>query len=125
LENLRLEGEEKIAIDILMRTVEDPIRKIAENAGKDGAVIASEVKKLPEAQGYDAQNDKYVDMMGVGIVDPAKVVRSCVQNAVSAASMLLTTECVVVEKPEDKCKCNDSHGHDGGMGGMGGMSGMY
>ena len=118
LENLKLEGEEKIAIDILLRTIEDPIRKIAENAGKDGAVIASEVKKLPTSQGYDALNDKYVDMMEVGIIDPAKVVRSCIQNAVSAASMLLTTECVVVEKPEAKaCNCSDGHAGNG-MGGM-------
>ena len=122
LENLKLEGEEKIAIDILLRTIEDPIRKIAENAGKDGAVIASEVKKLPTSQGYDALNDKYVDMMEVGIIDPAKVVRSCIQNAVSAASMLLTTECVVVDKPEEKsCNCNDHAGSAGIGGGMGGM----
>ncbi|MFA5086777.1 MAG: chaperonin GroEL [Candidatus Paceibacterota bacterium] len=118
LEDLKLEGEEKIAIDILIRTIEDPIRKIADNAGKDGAVIASEVKKLSGAQGYDAQNDKYVDMIGEGIIDPAKVVRSCVQNAVSAASMLLTTECVVVEKPDDKCKCNDHNSSAGNMGNM-------
>jgi len=119
LENLKLEGEEKIAIDILMRTMEDPIRKIADNAGKDGSVIANEVKKQSGAYGYNALDDKYeTSMIEVGIIDPAKVVRSCVQNAVSAASMLLTTECVVVEKPENKtCNC----GNEPNAGGMGGM----
>ncbi|MFA5013068.1 MAG: chaperonin GroEL [Candidatus Paceibacterota bacterium] len=124
LGELKLKGEEKVAIDILMRTLEDPIRKIADNAGKDGAVVASEVKKMAAAHGYNAAEDKYEDLMEVGIIDPTKVVRSCIQNAVSAASMLLTTECVVVEKPEEKnCNCGD--GHAGGAGGMGGMGGMY
>jgi chaperonin GroEL len=123
LANLNLAGEEKIAIDILNRVMEDPIRKIAENAGKDGAVIASEVKKQSGDYGYNALDDKYEEsMVNAGIIDPAKVVRSCIQNAVSAASMLLTTECVVVEKPEDKCKCND---HGAAAAGMGGMGGMY
>ena len=113
LSSLKLEGEEKIAIDILNRVLEEPIRKIAENAGKDGAVIAAEVKKLPLTHGYNAQDDKFEDFMETGIVDPAKVVRSCIENAVSAASMLLTTECIVVEKPEEKdCKCN--HQETGG-----------
>lgn len=122
LENLKLEGEEKIAIDILMRTMEDPIRKIADNAGKDGSVIANEVKKQSGAYGYNALEDKYeTSMIEAGIIDPAKVVRSCIQNAVSAASMLLTTECVVVEKPENKtCNCGNEH-NAGGMSGMGGM----
>jgi chaperonin GroEL len=123
LSELKLEGEEKIAIDILMRVLEDPIRKIADNAGKDGSVIASEVKKQSGDYGYNALDDKYEEsMVKAGIIDPAKVVRSCIQNAVSAASMLLTTECVVVDKPEEKsCGCNDhsSAGMGGGMPGMG------
>ncbi|MFA5178198.1 MAG: chaperonin GroEL [Candidatus Paceibacterota bacterium] len=123
LEELKIEGEEKVAIDILIRTMEDPIRKIADNAGKDGSVIANEVKKKTGDYGYNAEDDKYEEsMISAGIIDPAKVVRSCIQNAVSAASMLLTTECVVVDKPEEKK--NDSHGA-GGMPGMGGMGGMY
>jgi chaperonin GroEL len=99
---LKLKGEEKIAIEILQKSLEEPIRKIAENAGKDGAVISAEVKKLSFNEGYNALEDKFEDFMETGIVDPAKVVRSCVENAVSAASMLLTTECIVVEKPEEK-----------------------
>ncbi|MFA5368803.1 MAG: chaperonin GroEL [Candidatus Paceibacterota bacterium] len=122
LSELKLEGEEKISIDILIRVLEDPIRKIADNAGKDGSVIVSEVKKQQGDYGYNALDDKYEEsMVKAGIIDPAKVVRSCIQNAISAASMLLTTECVVVDKPEEK-----SNDHSAaGMGGMGGMGGMY
>lgn len=102
LNDSNIEGEERIAVNILERVLEEPIRKIAHNAGKDGAVIAAEVKKLPLNHGYNAFDDRFEDFMETGIVDPAKVVRSCIENAVSAASMLLTTECIVVEKPEEK-----------------------
>ncbi len=123
LSELKLEGEEKISIDILIRVLEDPIRKIADNAGKDGSVIVSEVKKQQGDYGYNALDDKYEEsMVKAGIIDPAKVVRSCIQNAISAASMLLTTECVVVDKPEEKSSNDHSAA---GMGGMGGMGGMY
>ncbi len=115
LKESKIQGEERIAVDILERTLEEPIRIIAQNAGKDGAVIAAEVKKLPEAQGYNAFDDKFEDFMETGIVDPAKVVRSCIENAVSAASMLLTTECIVVDKPEQK---DDKPEIGGGMPGM-------
>ncbi|HOI59938.1 MAG TPA: chaperonin GroEL [Candidatus Pacearchaeota archaeon] len=116
LETLELEGEEQVGVEIMKRTLEEPIRKISENAGKDGAVIASEVKKLAKDEGYDALNDKFVNMYEAGIVDPTKVVRSCIQNSLSAASMLLTTECVVAEKKEE----NPAPAPQ-----MGGMGGMY
>jgi chaperonin GroEL len=106
LDGLKLEAEEQLGVEIMRRTLEEPIRKIAENAGKDGAVIASEVKKLSFEEGYDALNDKFVNMYESGIVDPTKVVRSCVQNSLSAASMLLTTECVVAEIKEEKPDIN-------------------
>ncbi|MDD2909853.1 MAG: chaperonin GroEL, partial [Candidatus Pacebacteria bacterium] len=106
LDELELEGEEQVGVEIMRRTLEEPIRKIAENAGKDGAVIAFEVKKLSFEEGYDALNDKFVNMYESGIVDPTKVVRSCVQNSLSAASMLLTTECVVAEIKEEKPDIN-------------------
>ncbi|OQB10709.1 MAG: 60 kDa chaperonin [Parcubacteria group bacterium ADurb.Bin216] len=119
LEDAKIKGEEKIGFDILKRVLEDPIRKIADNAGKDGSVIAAEIKRAPVNTGYNAAEDKFEDFMEAGIFDPAKVTRSCLQNAVSAASMLLTTECLVVDKPESKdCSCN-SHGGMPGMGGMG------
>jgi chaperonin GroEL len=106
LDELELEGEEQVGVEIMKRTLEEPIRKIAENAGKDGAVIASEVKKFSFEEGYDALNDKFVNMYESGIVDPTKVVRSCIQNSLSAASMLLTTECVVAEIKEEKPDIN-------------------
>ena len=115
LEDLKIKGEEKIGADIVRRALEDPLRKIADNAGKDGSVIVAEVKAMEPTRGYDALEDKYVDMIEEGIIDPAKVVRSCIENALSAASMLLTTECIVVDKPEEKkCDC-----HDHGMNNMG------
>ena len=119
LEGLKFRGEEKIGLAILKRSLEEPIRKIAENAGKDGAVIAAEVKKLSQNQGYNAATDTFEDLVKAGIVDPSKVVRACLQNAISAASMLLTTECVVVEKESEKGVPGA-----GGMGGMG-MPGGY
>lgn len=119
LEDAKIKGEEKIGFDILKRVLEDPIRKIADNAGKDGSVIAAEIKRAPANTGYNAAEDKFEDFMEAGIFDPAKVTRSCLQNAVSAASMLLTTECLVVDKPESKdCSCTP-HGGMPGMGGMG------
>jgi len=94
--------EEKIGIDILKKALAEPIRQIAQNAGKDGSVIAAEVMKGEGNFGYDAATDVFCDLIQAGIVDPTKVVRSALENAVSAASMFLTTEAVVVEKREDK-----------------------
>lgn len=117
LDTLQVDGEEKIGLNILRRALEEPIRQIAQNAGKDGAVVAEEAKKHEGAYGYNAASDKYEDLIQAGIVDPTKVVRSALQNAVSAASMLLTTECVVAEEPEEK-KSSPMGGMPGGMGGM-------
>ena len=119
LEDIKLKGEEKIGANIVRRALEEPIRKISENAGKDGAVVAADVKKLPATEGYNAAEDIYEDLLKAGVVDPAKVVRSTLQNAVSAASMLLTTECVVVELPEKKDLPAGGGMPGGGMGGMG------
>jgi len=102
LEVIKAPEEELIGVNILKRSLEYPIRQIAQNAGKDGAVIAAEVMKKEGNFGYNALLDQYEDLMQAGIVDPTKVVRSALENAVSAASMLLTTECVVAEKPEEK-----------------------
>jgi chaperonin GroEL len=102
LEDLKLKGEEKVGLEIVRRALEDPLRKISDNAGKDGSVIVAEVKKLSFSEGYNAKEDRFEDMIMAGIVDPTKVTRSCIENSVSAASMLLTTECIVVEKPEEK-----------------------
>jgi chaperonin GroEL len=100
LERLKLEGDEATGVAILKRAMEEPLRRIATNAGKDGSVIAQKVKTLKKGEGYDAAADKYGDMTKRGIVDPVKVTRSALENAVSIASMVLTTNALVAEIPE-------------------------
>jgi len=102
LETAKVDGDEKIGLAILKRALEEPLRQIAHNAGKDGAVAAAEVRKGTGGFGYNALTDEYEDLIKAGIIDPTKVVRSALQNAVSAASMLLTTEAVVTDLPEKK-----------------------
>ncbi len=119
LEGLRAEGEEAIGVRIVRRAVEEPIKTIASNAGKDGSVIVEEVKKLSGTMGYNAEEDRYEDMVKAGIIDPTKVTRSALQNATSVAALLLTTECVITEKPKKEEPAGDGHGHGGMGGGMG------
>ncbi len=109
--------DEKVGYRILLDSLYIPLKQIADNAGMKGEVVVEAVKKLPTNEGYDAMNDKYVDMIKSGIVDPAKVTRSALQNAVSVAGMLLTTEAAVVEIPEKKAPMPQMPD----MGGMGGM----
>jgi len=122
LEALKMANrEEKVGLAILKRALEAPLRQIAENAGVDGAVVVSEVRKKTKNHGYNAATGEYEDLRAAGIVDPTKVVRSALQNAASAAGMILTTEAVVSELPEEK----DSKGGGGMPPGMpGGMGGM-
>ena len=96
-----LEGDEKTGAKIVMKALEAPLFYIAENAGLEGAVIVNKVKELPVGQGFDAYNEIFVDMIKAGILDPAKVTRSALQNATSVASTLLTTESVVANIKED------------------------
>jgi chaperonin GroEL len=98
--NSNLSGEELLGAQIVTRALASPLQRIAENAGKNGAVIVERVKEQDFKVGYDAAEDRFVDMFEAGIVDPAKVTRSALQNAASIASMVLTTECIVVDKPE-------------------------
>lgn len=109
--------EEQVALGILKRALEEPVRQIAQNAGKDGGVVVAEVLKGQGSFGYNAATDTYEDLMKSGIVDPTKVVRSALENAVSGASMLLTTETVVTDLPEKKKS-------PAGAGGMDGMEGI-
>ena len=95
-----VEGDEKTGVSIVLKALEAPVRQIAQNAGLDGSVILEKIKSSNPGVGYDAANDKYVDMVEAGIVDPAKVSRSALQNAASVASMILTTEALVADKPE-------------------------
>ena len=98
----KAEGDEKTGIDIVRRAIEAPVRQIASNAGLEGAVIVEVVKKAAKGTGFNAATEEYVDMIKAGIVDPCKVTRSALQNAASIASMILTTEAVVADKPAEK-----------------------
>jgi len=102
LDNLKLESDEQTGVNILRRALEEPVRRIAINAGKDGSVIVQKVKGLEKGHGYDAALDEFGDMVARGIVDPVKVTRSALENAVSIAAMVLTTNCLVTEIPEKK-----------------------
>lgn len=97
-----LEGDEKTGARIIAKALSSPLRQIAENAGQEGAIILQQVEKLPETQGFNALTEEYVDMLQAGILDPTKVVRCALENANSIAAMLLTTEAIVAEIPEDK-----------------------
>jgi chaperonin GroEL len=114
--NANLADEELIGALIVTRALTAPLKRIAQNAGQNGAIIAERVKEKPFNIGYNAATNEYVDMLADGIVDPAKVTRSALQNAASIAAMVLTTECIVVDKPE-------KDGAPSGAGGMG--SGDY
>ncbi|HEY9898557.1 MAG TPA: chaperonin GroEL, partial [Pantanalinema sp.] len=98
----KVSGDERTGVEIVMRALEAPLRQIADNAGIEGAVVADQVKNHKDGFGYNAMTGEYVDMIKAGIVDPAKVTRSALENAASIASMLLTTEALVVDKPEKK-----------------------
>jgi len=100
--HLNLTGDQRTGVDIVRRALEEPVRQIAANAGAEGSVIIEEIRKGKAGWGYDALNGKYVDMFKAGIVDPAKVTRSALQNAASIAAMVLTTEAVITEIPEKK-----------------------
>ncbi|MFA5076273.1 MAG: chaperonin GroEL [Patescibacteria group bacterium] len=113
LDDLKLEGDEKIGLNILKRSLEEPLRQIAENAGKDGAVVAEEVRKGKGNHGYNAAINEYGDMVAAGIIDPTKVTRTALQNAVSIASLFITTEAVVTDLPDKKSCCRESQGPSG------------
>jgi len=120
LDNVRASGDEKIGVQILYRALEEPMRQIALNAGKEGAVIIEKVREMEKGIGYNAAKDIYEDMIKAGIIDPAKVTRTALQNAASVASSVLTTEAAVTDLPEK----NPPAGGDMPGGGMGGMPGM-
>ena len=121
VEKLKLQNvDEEIGKKIIVRALEEPIRQIANNAGVDGSVIAEKAKKEPKNSGYDANEMEWTDMYKAGIIDPAKVVRSELQNAASIGAMLLTTETIITDIPEKK-EAGPPMPPGGGMGGMGGM----
>ncbi len=115
LDDVSYEEGEEIGLNILRKAVEAPVRSIADNAGTDGAVVVSKIREGNEAYGYNALTDRYEDMVVAGIIDPAKVSRTALQNAASVAVMILTTECAVTDIPKPE-KAEADHGHGGGMG---------
>ncbi|WP_432636189.1 chaperonin GroEL, partial [Albidovulum sp.] len=120
LEGLNGENSDQNAgIVIVRKALEAPLRQIAQNAGVDGSVVAGKVRESSDAKfGFNAQTEEYGDMFKFGVIDPAKVVRTALEDAASVAGLLITTEAMVAEKPADKAPAG------GGMGGMGGMDGM-
>ena len=100
LDKVKAEGDVLTGVNILRRALEEPLRQIAHNAGEEGAVVVEKVRSLPKGHGFDAAKGEYVDMVKAGIIDPTKVTRSAVQNAVSIAALVLTTEALVVDIPE-------------------------
>jgi chaperonin GroEL len=102
LEKMQVEGDRRTGVNIVKRALEEPIRQIANNAGHDGSVVTERVKKEKGAFGFDADKEQYVDLIKAGIIDPTKVVRLALQNAASVASLMITTQAMVAEKPEKK-----------------------
>jgi len=122
LEKVKAEGDERVGVNIVKRALEEPIRQITNNAGFEGSVVVNKVKELDTKEGFDAETCEYTDMIKAGIIDPTKVVRNALQNAASVAGLMLTTEALVWEKPEDE-KMPPGGGMPGGM--PGGGAGMY
>ena len=119
LEKVKATGDVKTGVEIVKRAIEEPVRQIANNAGLEGSVVVEEVKKAGVGKGFNALTGEYEDMIKAGIVDPAKVTRSAIQNAASIAAMVLTTETLVADKPEKQAPAMPQGGMGGGMpGGM-------
>ena len=117
LDTLQLEGDEATGADIIRRAISEPLRQLVFNAGVEGAIVVEKVRSQSDTEGFDVQNLKYTDMFEAGIVDPAKVTRTALQNAASIAGLLITTEAMVAEIPEPE----ENEGAGAGAGGMGGM----
>src|SRR5678809_957859 len=119
LESLKLEGDQQVGANLIKRAIEEPMRWIATNAGHEGSIVVQKVREMKDTEGFNALTDTYEDLVKAGVIDPAKVVRSALQNSSSIASLLLTTEALISEIPEEKKEA------PAGMPGGGGMGGMY
>jgi chaperonin GroEL len=117
LDSLKLEGDQAVGASIIRKAIEEPLRWIATNAGQEGSIVVQKVKDGKGEEGYNASTDKYENLVAAGVIDPVKVVRTALQNSSSIASLLLTTEALVSEIPEEK-KEAPMPGGGGGMGGM-------
>jgi len=122
LEKIKVKADQKLGVKVVIRAIEEPLRQIANNAGFEGSVVIDKVKNGEGAFGFNAETNKYEDLIKAGVIDPTKVVRYALQNAGSVASLMLTTEAMIAEKPEEKPDMMPgAGGMGGGMGGMGGM----
>jgi chaperonin GroEL len=117
LDGLKLGGDQQIGVNIVKRAIEEPMRWIATNAGQEGSIVVQKVRDMKDEEGFNALTDTYENLVKAGVIDPAKVVRSALQNASSIASLLLTTEALICDIPEEKKETP--------MPGGGGMGGMY
>lgn len=125
LDKIKIKAEQKLGVKVVMRALESPLRQIADNAGFEGSVVIDKVKALEGTFGYNAETNTYEDLIKAGVIDPTKVVRFALQNAGSVASLMLTTEAMVAEKPAENEPAMPGGMPGGGMGGgMGGMGGM-
>jgi chaperonin GroEL len=116
LEKIKVEGDQKVGLEIIKRAVEEPVRQIVNNTGLEGSVVVQKLKELKGNMGFNAQTEKYEDLLAAGVIDPTKVVRIALENAASVSGLLLTTEAVIADKPEDEKMPPMPPG--GGMGGM-------
>jgi chaperonin GroEL len=123
LDSLKFDDDRQYGVNIIRRAIEEPLRQIAANAGVDGSIVVEKVKNGKGAFGFNAATEEYEDLVKAGVIDPTKVVRAALQNAASVASLMLTTEALVAERPKKKSP-SAGGGHGGGGGGMGGMGGM-
>jgi chaperonin GroEL len=124
LDALKLEGDQAIGVKIVRRAIEEPLRQIAFNAGAEPSVVVNKVKEGKADYGYNARTGEYKNLIADGVIDPAKVTTTALRNAASIAGLLLTTDCLIAEKKEDKSCKSSGPGMGGGMGGMGGMDDM-
>ncbi len=119
LDKMKLEGDEEVGVRIVKKALEEPLRMIANNAGMEGSIVVEKVKDKKGAFGFNARTDKYEDMIAAGVIDPTKVTRFALQNAASVASLMLTTQCMIADKPEEKSAMPAMPPGGGGYPGMG------
>jgi chaperonin GroEL len=112
LDSLKLSDEQMFGVKIIRRSIEEPLRQIVSNAGLEGSIVVNKVKEGKDDYGYNAANDTWGNLLAQGVIDPVKVVRTALQNAASVSSLMLTTECLVAERPKDE-KPSAGGGHEG------------
>jgi chaperonin GroEL len=116
LDKLDVNEEERVGVNIIRRAIEEPLRQISANAGVEGSIVVDKVKNGKGGFGYNARTDEYGDLIAMGVIDPTKVVRTALQNSASVASLMLTTEALIAERPKDESASGHSHSHGGGGG---------